>query len=56
MSLVLLYYLKFCIISVIKVRDFNLAIFSSKIDKDVLNISKMQGSTGRLKLRDLTAY
>jgi hypothetical protein len=55
MSLTLLYCLKFCIILVIKARDFNLAIFSLKVSEDVLNTSKMWGSTGRLKLKDLIA-
>jgi hypothetical protein len=56
MSLALLYCLKFYIILVIKARDFNSAIFSLKVDKDVLNTNKIQGSTGRLKFGDLTAY
>jgi hypothetical protein len=55
MSLALLYCLKFCIISVIKDRDFNSVIFSLKVGKDVLNINRMQGSIGRLKLGDLIA-
>jgi hypothetical protein len=55
MFLALLYCLKFCIILVIKVRDFNSVIFSLKVDEDVLNTSRIQGSIGRLKLRDLIA-
>jgi hypothetical protein len=55
MSLTLLYCLKFCIISVIKTRDFNSVIFSLKVSKDVLNTNKIQGSTGRLKLKNLIA-
>ena len=55
MSLALLYYLKFYIILVIKARDFNLVIFLLKVSKDILNTSRIQGSTGRLELRDLTA-
>ena len=40
---------------VIKARDFNLVIFLLKVNKDVLNTSRMQGRIGRLKLGDLTA-
>jgi hypothetical protein len=39
---------------VIKARDFNSAIFLSKVGEDVLNTNKMQGSTGRSELGDLT--
>ena len=55
MSLALLYCLKFCIILVIKARDFNLAIFLLKVGNNVLNTSRIWGSMGRLELRDLTA-
>ena len=55
MSLALLYCLKFCIILVIKTRDFNLVIFLLKVGEDVLNTSKIWGSIKRLKLGNLTA-
>ncbi len=55
MSLALLYYLKFYIILVIKAKDFDLAIFLSKVGKDILNTSRIWGSIGRLELGDLIA-
>ena len=54
MSLALLYCLKFYIVLIIKAKDFDLAIFLLKVGEDVSNTSRIWGSIGRLKLKDLT--
>jgi hypothetical protein len=41
---------------VIKARDFNSVIISLKVGEDILNTSRIQGSTGRLEFGDSIAY